>query len=151
MKKEITIDECICDYLTDERHYIEVGKFLEKVFEKCDKFVIRKPSPLLNKVWKISKASCYWRPSQQKIAKFFMSAFVKNINKVKFLENISSSIDPNCKELPSEDIYIIETALNTQSKLIITTDTKLKASLDNCKDKLGIECYLFEDFIKSYR
>ena len=95
--KEITIDEWICEYLSKQNLCHKAGRFLEYVFEKCDKLVVRHSSPLLKKIWDLSKQSHNLRPSHQKIVKFFIKAFVKNSQKVKFIREVSP-VNDECKK-----------------------------------------------------
>ena len=54
------------------------------------------------------------------------------------------------KILHRKDIYLVETALVTKTKLILTTDKKLKVAIEECKDILGIDCYLVDEFLEKY-
>ena len=149
-KKEITIDEWICEYLSDQTLCKKVEKFLKTIFKKCDKFVIKNPSPLLRKIWELSKHCHQLRPSHQQVVKFFMRAFIENSQKVKFLRETATISSECIKKLPRKDLYLIETALTTQTKLVLTTDQKLKTAIEECKNFLKIESYLIDEFFNIY-
>jgi predicted nucleic acid-binding protein len=145
----ITINEWIFHYISDQEKSELVHSFLQKLLEKCDKIVLKRSSPLMEKIWKLSKVSQYWEPKRRLLAKFFINSFIKNSYKCVILENHEIPEIPQqlLSIIPSDDIYLIETAYATEDKFILTTDQKLQTILSPYHE---FKIELVETFLLKY-
>ncbi len=150
MKKEITLDEWIYHYAVDDGKYQIVDTFLEAVFKKCDTLVVKRSSPIIKKLWSICSECYYWPPPKLIVAKYLIQYFIKNLDKFKFILTEKKIPENVVNDLPNKDIYIVETALNTRSRIIVTTDSGLIESVKRNKDSLGIKIYHVDEFLKEY-
>jgi len=150
MKKEITIDEWIYHYLRNEDTYEQTDNFLRRVYKRCDVLVVRYGSPLSRKIFKLAKESQYWNQSQRQAIKSFMRQFVYNSDKMKIIYKAPPIGEKLKQKLPHKDIYLVETALVTDSKFVLTTDRELCSAINKLKDELGIDCSVLEDFLSEY-
>jgi len=146
---KIILDEWIYYFLKDRTKCEDTSDFLNKVMEKCDKLIFKTNSPLINKIWKLSKESQNWIPNQRALVKIFFGSFLKNSKKCELLdqEEIKPLPQKISSTVPRKDIYLIEIVFTLQNGLLITTDRKLKNTLpDSIKPKIK----LIEEFLPQY-
>ncbi|MEW6620289.1 MAG: hypothetical protein AB1422_13310 [bacterium] len=148
----IVIDEWIIHFIspkesTPEKQKI-VFEFLQKVFEKCDKFVIIKGGKLEKKIWGIAKESGNWRPEIRSLVKNFIYQFRTNSKKFEILEenNLIPLSSELIQETPEDDLYLVKAAISTKS-CILTTDNRLKEKMVSRKE---LSIYLVDEFLKNY-
>jgi len=146
---EITIDEWLVHYISDPQRCEMAFKFLDKVFRKCDKFVTINDKGLMQKIYQMSRDSANWEPASRRIAKYFFASFMVNSSKFHRLDpsTINQLPDDLRQQIPNDDIYLVETAMNTEAKFILTTDGRLKERLSGWKD-LNIQ--LVDEFLQEY-
>jgi predicted nucleic acid-binding protein len=152
-KREFVIDEWIYHRLAKEETLDATATFLKRVFEVCDKMVLREDTPLTKKIYNLSEESSYAVPKKQAFIKWFMKAFLYNTNKVKWVQesDIVPIPETTKKDIPdTEDFYIIEMAHSTADKILITSDQKLKATLEKYHAVLKISVYFADDVVKRY-
>jgi predicted nucleic acid-binding protein len=117
--------------------------------EKCDKIVVKRGSKLMTKIWRISKESQNWEPQRRLLAKYFFNSFIKNSEKCEILEQ--GEIHPVPAELArlvsTDDVYLLQTALATKDKFILTTDNELHRALSSHSN---IRIELVDDFLSKY-
>jgi len=146
---KITVNEWICHYLSDREKLKVISKFLYKLEEKCDKIVVKRRSKLMTKIWRISKESQNWELERRLLAKYFFNSFIKNSEKCEILEE--HEIHPVPTELAQlvspDDLYLIQTALATEDKFILTTDEKLYRALS---PHSSIRIELVDSFLSKY-
>jgi hypothetical protein len=138
---KITINEWIFHYISSQEKSKLVYRFLQKLWEKCDKIVLKRSSPLMKKIWRLSKDCQYWEPERRTLAKYFINSFIKNPHKCVILENHEIRAIPQqlLSVIPSDDIYLVETAYTTEDKFILTTDQKLQNILSSyCEFKVEL-------------
>jgi hypothetical protein len=150
MPQIITVDEWIVHYLNDKNTVEAIYDFLLKVEEICDSFICLKGSPLAQKIWKLSSTSSNFVPSHQAIIKYFFNTFIWNSKKFHFVDDVN--LDPLPSDIeqdaPPSDKYLVQTALSTNDKTILTTDEALKEDLS----KYGfLTIYLVKDFVPQYK
>ncbi len=150
IKKQLTIDEWICHYLADDSKYKDTERFLGRLLDICDKIVVKYNSPMYNKLWSICRNSAKWKPSKQRVAKFFINGFIKNQKKVEWIDNCSPVPTEYLEFIHTKDHYLVETALSTQTRMLITSDSTLYDTLHKLEAQLSIRTYMAEDFIKRY-
>jgi len=146
---EISIDEWIVHYISDPQKCGIAFNLLERVYNKCDKFVALQGGGLMAKIWSMSEDFGSWEQNSRGVAKYFFSYFLYNSDK--FIQRISQTLCPLPEDLrqqtPNDDIYLVETAMNTQDKLILTTDGRLKEKLSGWQE-LNIQ--LVDEFLQKY-
>lgn len=148
---DVTIDEWLFHYLAsnNEEEHLRAGDILNKIFERCDRIVLLKGSPMNEKINLLSKTNF---PKQRNITKNFFRRFAYNSEKLKLIENVDELSDEITKLLPKQekdkDKYLIQTVLATADKVIVTTDRKLKESIH---EKCGIRVMLVEEFWEEIR
>ncbi|MEM3341137.1 MAG: hypothetical protein QW728_00425 [Thermoplasmata archaeon] len=146
---EITIDKWRVHYISEPNKCAEAFSFLEKVFEKCDKLVTLEDAKFTKKIWNMSKESVHWDSARRKAARYFFRYFLYNSNKFSILKK--TSIIPISDELrrkvPEDDVYLVDTAINTKDRLILTTDSRLKEKLSITTE---VKVILLDDFLSEY-
>lgn len=148
---EITVDDWIVHFIaqSDLQKRKDVLRFLEKLFQKCDKLVAVKGGGLMQKIWQMSKESGDWDVASRSLAKYFFRSFLANSNKFLILEE--SNLKPLSKELeqetPPDDLYLVKAAINTTDRFILTTDDRLKEKLSH-RQELTIR--LMDEFLPQY-
>ncbi|GEM_PF-1831817 len=149
-KEIFTIDEWIFHYSQDDEKFKLLFKFLFCLFEKCDKFAFKTGTNLAHKIFEIEKLSVNCKPEKKKMIKFlFQNIFTNSLKRIDFeqTKSIPEKFKPN---LHSKDHYLLEIALSTETKTLITTDERLKNQLEKVESELGIKCFLAEEFMKNY-
>ena len=148
---DVTINEWLFYYLANhvEDKYVLADNIFNKMFERCDKIVLLKGSPMNQKINLLSKINL---PRQRNIIKNFLRMFAYNSEKLKLIENVNELPDDIIKLLPKQekdkDKYLVQTALATNDKVIVTADRKLKESIH---EKCGIKVKLVEEFWKEIK
>jgi len=146
---DITINEWLFYYLsnTEEHLYVLAHKILTRLYEKCDRIVYAKGSPMSGKINQLSK---FELPKQRDTIKDFFRKFSYNSEKMLI-------IDTELPKLPNDlvnilprretdkDIYLVQTCLATRDKIILTVDEDLKKALDN---KFGVKVKLVSGFLE---
>jgi len=147
---EITIDEWLIHYISDQEKARVAYYFLEKVFKKCDRFVTLKNGKLDKKVFWLSKQSGEWEPKRRIVAKYFFNYFFMNSEKFfRMDESETPEMPENIARLtPEDDIYLIRTALKTEEKLVLTSDVRLREKLSEISD---IKILLVNEFLSDYK
>lgn len=146
---KITINEWLYHYIQDRQQFRKLYSFLKKVMERCDKLIFKYGSPLMRKIWEISKQSQHWEPQRRILARYLLDAFIKNSEKAEILytNEVGSIPEELVHVVPQDDIYLVEAALATEDRLILTTDRKLKEILAPYSQ---IKVLLVEDFLPKY-
>lgn len=148
---DITINEWFFHYLAseDEKEYTLADNIFSRMFERCDRMVLLKGSPMNEKINLLSKINF---PKQRNIIKNFFRRFGYNLEKVLLMEEINELPEEIINSLPKKekdkDKYLVQTCLNTTDKIIVTTDNNLKKAVDG---KCGIKVKLLEEFWKDYK
>lgn len=121
----------------------ETFNFLETMYKKCDKIVVAKNSKFVEKEKEFSKIAL--DILKHKIAKLYFGLIRFNSQKCEEvdIENIEEEID--FTGINPDDMYLLKIYYKIKAP-IITTDIKLKNSLEN----KNIECKLRDDFLKEY-
>ncbi len=79
-----------------------------------------------------------------------MNLFLRNSDKIYYVES-TKEIEPELhKKLPRKDVYLVEMSIAANSKYFITTDVTLFENLNETFEELGIKAFMAEDFIKLY-
>ena len=147
----MSFNEWLLDYLrpdSEESKRDLALRFTNALVQKCDKIVIRRPSPFVKKFYNYMKQfERDWN---------FKKRF-KKLNELLFLNTDKTIIidDADVKflskgveqKVPIDDKYLVELAYSSVDKIIVTTDEKLKEKL---KDESDLKIYLLEEFMKNY-
>ena len=145
---QFVVNEWLLEYLTpnaDEDNFKKVNKFIEYISGQSHKIVIGRKNPFITKFYKFSKEYS-WNESSNKNFKKLHNLLFRDSERTLIIEdNELYKIPEELKnKTHSKDIYLIELALSTEDKIIITTDSKLKEMLKDVND-LNIE--LLDDFL----
>lgn len=145
---QITVDEWIAHFISDPQKRKDALKFLEKLLQKSDKLVTLRGGPLNRKIFRMAEESATWDSAGRDFVKWFMGEFLNSEN---FLMLYESNLQPLSKELeqetPSDDLYLVKTAINTADRFIVTTDNRLKEKLSH-RQELTIR--LVDEFLQQY-
>lgn len=148
---EFVVNEWLLDSMCPnaDAHRLKMTlQFLNNLVEKCDKVVIRDPSPFVSKFYSHYYNYKYDPECFGRFKKLFELLFI-NPNKTLIVSDAAlGELPPEIeRKVPHKDKYLVELAYYSNDKIIITTDNPLKEKLGNC---LELKVYLFDEFIKEY-
>lgn len=148
---EIVVNEWLLEYLRPDASIDEKGlvsQFLNAVVKKCDKIVIRRPSPFLSKYYRFMKEFGRDTAFKTRFTKLNQLLF-HNSDKTTIIDD--SDVKPLPREIeekvPTDDRYLVELAYSSTDRIIVTTDSRLKEELQK---KSVLKVYLLEEFLKDY-
>lgn len=100
--------------------------FLLKLLEKCDKIVVRIPSPWIDKAYRFGKLD-----PRSKYSKMLFGAILKNVQKCHLLyeEQIQPLPQDARAAIHRKDIYLVETFYSVHGSVLITKDPDLREAL----------------------
>jgi KaiC/GvpD/RAD55 family RecA-like ATPase len=148
---EIVVNEWLLDYMcpnSDSNKTAIAIQFINAVVKKCDKIVIRRPSPFVSKFYRYMK-EFGWDPRFKERYKKLNHLLFLNSDKVIIADNIDIEKLPKEveKKIPNDDRYLVELAYFSKDKIIVTTDERLKEKL---RDEDNLKVCLPEEFFKEY-
>ncbi len=146
----LTIDEWFYHWFADEEKYKEVVGLFIKIFEVCDKIVIKNDTPLARKFYQLEKESGRWLPQQREAVNFIRRNFYYNSNKVHLVDDVDEFDTDINNRLPHHDVYLVEICFKTDNKILITTDATLHSNVNDLRETLSITSFMADDFIKRY-
>lgn len=148
---EMVVNEWLLEYLCPDAKESNTNlaiRFVNAWVTKCDKVVIRRPSPFVTKFYR------YWQKFGQDTD--FKKRFSK-LNQLLFINSDKTVIadDSDIKKLkneveaktPSDDKYLIELAYSEPDRIVVTTDRRLK---DKLQGEANLKIYLLEEFLHKY-
>jgi len=152
---EFVVNEWLPEYFKSdasnhERQKLE--RFLNRFLERRDKIFVRRPSEFLRKIYKYSKEHQNNIKTYVEISKFIKivlmdseRCFFVDDNEFELSDEITNKLIKGGNTI--SDKYLFESATITQTKIIITTDTKLKKLM---KDEGTFTIKLLDDFLMNY-
>lgn len=153
---KIVINEWLPEYFRPNESIENRDKairFLEKLIDHQDNFVVKKGSPFEKKINKYSKECSYDLTARQLykgLIKLMMNPTFSTIVRAEEIAELPARI-LNKLNLPntnySSDTYLFEAASTTEEKIIITTDIKLVTLFQDEKEYNVVD---LDDFIKNY-
>lgn len=148
---EIIVNEWLLDYLcphTDANKTKSVARFLNALLEKCDKIVIRNPSPFIKKFYKYMKQYQSDNECKKRFSRL-NQLFFYNYDKTIIVDDRDiGKLPPETEgKIPPKDKYLVELAYFSKDKILVTTDNRLKEILEVAPE---IKVHLFEEFINNY-
>lgn len=149
-KKQFVFDEWIFTYLADETKAGRMVLFLEKMLNICDKFVLTPSTPLASKLYQFQSQRRFATPRINEAIKFFTRAIFWNSDKKFEIFSLPEISEEHQRLLPRKDVYLVQMALATTSKIIITTDSGLITSLNSNREIFGVTVFEAEKFISEY-
>lgn len=101
------------------------------------------------KIWWMSKASENRALPARILVRYFLGSFLWNGEKFHLLDESNlKPVPPEIgQETPQDDRYLVKTAMNTQDKLILTTDRRLKKKLSHRQE---LTIHLVDEFLQQY-
>lgn len=152
---EFVVNEWLPEYFkpdatNDEKQKLEF--FLNRLLERRDKIFVRRPSEFLTKIYRYGKAHQNNTKTFIAISKFIKivlmdseRCFFVDDGEFELSETIRNKLVDGGNTI--SDTYLFEAASVTEGKLIITTDAKLKALMEN-EESFRVE--LLNKFLDSY-
>ncbi len=138
---EVVVNEWFLEYFRpDSSKRSTWYKFVDLLDKHLFVIVVRGSSPFIKKLYNYGNQ---FHPHFRPIFSLF-----RDSSKVKIVpENEISPLPPETKTLfPEDDVYLVELALSSSGRIIVTTDSPLKEKLEQSTD---IKTYLLEEFIGS--
>ncbi len=152
---EIVVNEWLPEYYRpdatiDEKKKLE--KFLIRFIERNDVLFVRRPSEFYRKIHRYKKDYQNNLKVNEQIGKFINfilldsdRCFVVDDGEFELSEQIRNKLIEGGNTI--SDTYLFEAASATESKLILTTDLKLRSLMEN---EESFRVKLLEDFLKDY-
>lgn len=152
---DLVVNEWLPEYFkpnasNDEKQKLE--KFLNRFIEKNDKIYVRRPSEFYRKIHRYKKDYQNNLKVNDQIGKFINlilinsdRCFIVDDDEFELSEEIRKKLIEGGNTV--SDIYLFEAASATQTKLILTTDVKLKALMEN-NEIFKVE--LLDNFLSNY-
>jgi hypothetical protein len=145
---DFVIDEWLWSDASGENGEVnrnEALRFLDTVYQKCDRFITVKGSPFEQKafrLWEKRDVRSY------RIAKFYKTHLWFNPAKSALVEPAAlPNLPPTLLDgIKPDDRYLVEAYLTSGAAAIVTTDAPLRALLV----RHGIRCELREEFLNRY-
>ncbi len=151
---EIVTDEWLLDYMDymrpDSKEY-ETNlalKFINAWVRKCDKLVVRVPSPFITKFYHLMNKYKTNLESYERFKKLHRLLLLNSDKTVIMYEHdIITLPEELAEKAPRKDKYLVELAYSSADKTILTTDKRLKEALQSV---LEFRVHLLEEFAKNY-
>lgn len=143
---ELIFNEWFVEYMVPgSGHEPLVHKLLDAVERRGDLLVVRQGSPFVQKLYRYSKQyQTQRRPSFRRFLRLMVnSAVVRQVS-----EDEITRLPPEVENAaPRKDLYLVELAVVTADRTIVTTDEPLKEAIDG---EGGIRVLLLDEFLNSY-
>lgn len=124
-------------------HQQEVLKFLERLVRQCDRFLLRRPSPFLDKTFDLMKDS---RTESRYISKFLRLEVLYNSQKTIYVDESSPIPEELSEQVKQGDRYLVEALITNREAVLVSTDQ----SLVECIKAKSQSAYLRDKFLKEY-
>jgi hypothetical protein len=154
---EFVVNEWLPEYFKATAHLHERKKlqhFLNTFLLRGDKIYVRRPSPFLVKIERLAKDFQQNDIQQYRELKKFYSTILLDSDRCKFIKDGEFELpETTRKKLISggntiSDVYLFEAASATTTKIILTTDAKLKALME---EDGNFKIHLLDSFLKNYQ
>jgi len=121
-----------------------VWLLLDQIEAKRDKIVVRRDSPFTGKFYRYSKE--LEGPLKPLFKRFYLLMWSTTVRMVeeREIQPLPASL---VAMIPRKDVYLAELAATTADKTIVTTDARLKQSLDGNQ---GFRVHLAQEFLEWY-
>ena len=143
---------CKVEASKEDKELLKV--FLEKFMQKTDVIYIRNPSRFLNKIYGYAKEYQSHRDVFTiRIIAYFIKQVIHDSNRCVLVDEECELDDIVLEKLNEEntnyssDTYLFEAASKTESKIIVTTDDKLRDQMHNVG---GYKVINLKDFLRQY-
>ena len=152
---ELVVNEWLPEYFkpnasNDEKQKLE--EFLNRFMEKDDKIFVRRPSEFYRKIYRYKKDFQNNLKVNDQISRFINfillnsdKCFIVDDDEFELSEVILNKLNESGNY--NSDTYLFEAASVTETKLIITTDHKLKTHM---KNNGTFDVQLLNDFLANY-
>lgn len=147
---QLTLDEWFYHWFGDKTNYKTVAKLFITILEVCDKIVLQKGTPLAAKFYALCEESKNYPPFERSAAKIVARLFLQNLDKVYWVNEVEDLNEEISPHLPRKDLYLVQMCLQTQHKILITSDGTLFQNLFENKKVLNITPFMAEKFIAHY-
>ena len=154
---DLVINEWFPEYCKVEAHKedkAQLKKFLETFLQNDDVLYIRKPSPFLKKIYTYAKEYQSHKDTFTiTIITLFIKQVVLNSDKCVLIDDECDLDAEVIEKLNQEntnyvsDTYLFEAASKTESRIIITTDDKLRKQTHGIN---GFQVINLKDFLERY-
>lgn len=147
---QITLDEWFFHWFEDQDKQPIVSALFDKIFSVCDKLVFEKGNRHSRKLFHLVESSSMFPPNGRLAVKKIVRLFIQNSEKIEWVESANLLSEDVISKLPRKDIYIAEMCMQSQEKVIITTDEGFLDALQKTSDQTGIRVISANDFISRY-
>lgn len=148
--KHLTIDEWFYHWFADEEKLPLVSRLFIRIFEVCDKIVIKRDNRHAHKFYELVDESSMYPPKQRQAVKTIVRLFITNSNKVFWVDDVPHIANEIELLLPRKDVYLVQICLASNDKIFVTSDTTLYQNLIDIFAQLNIQVYMAEDFMNRY-
>jgi hypothetical protein len=146
----LTVDEWFFYHFDNEELLPATFKLFADIYEVCDKIVLKRGTPLMNKFNILVESSSMYPSIQRQAVKAVVKLFLQNSNKIQWVENDFDLEEIIETQLPRHDVYLVKMCLLTEDKIFVTTDSKLYSSLITLQEELQIKVFMANDFMLNY-
>ena len=121
--------------------------FINTLVKKCDKIVVRIPSPFFSKFWRLGKQFERDADFKRRFKKLHELLFRNSVNTV-IIDDAQTRRLPDevARRTPPDDLYLIELAYS-MDKTLITTDGRLVQAMEGVTE---VRVVLLQEFMKAY-
>ena len=152
---EFVVNEWLPEYFKpdsspEEKEKLE--KFLNNFLERNDKLFVRRPSEFLRKIFRYANDYQHYPRVNENIKKFIANV-VRNSNRCFIVDDNAFTLQDHIRDKlilggnTASDTYLFEAASMTDTKIIITTDERLKEWM---KNQVEYKVELLDDFLTDY-
>lgn len=130
-KKCFVVDEWLVHDLLGENGEAareQTFGFLQRLVAICDRIVVARPSPWVEKAYRLMKES---NPPTREMSRFLRLTVLQDSRKCRYidLEGESSLPADLAAQVPREDLYLVKTYRLADATAIITSDMRLRDAL----------------------
>ena len=150
---DFVVNEWLPEYFRPTAEHAEkamLQQFLISFMQRQDKIFVRRPSPFLDKIHRFSKLYEADTKVYRNISNFIKLILLDSTRCV-FIDEDCVLEDHIIEKLSpgnfDSDTYLFEAASKTNSKLIITTDIRLRNQMENIRE---YKVVLLSDFLAGY-
>jgi hypothetical protein len=149
---DIVVNEWLLEYLLPSARAEELElatRFINGWVSRSDRVLIRRSSPFASKFYRYMAHSGCDSACRERFSKLFSFLFLDS-ERTRILDDcdIQGLPEDLASEIPSDDRYLIELWHSVPGSAIVTTDSKLKRSLQ--QHSPSAEIYLLEEFFQKH-
>ena len=126
-----------------EERQQEAVEFLEYLMRQCDRFLLRRPSPFLDKAYRLMKDT---RREFRKISKSLRLEVLYNSQKTIYVDESSPIPEELSEGVKQGDRYLVEALVTNSEAVLVSTDE----ALIECLRAKSLRACLRDKFLQAY-